>query len=100
MEQAVLNPMLKNAVKDYLSKFNLNLCLTCGTCTNGCPVTGGEGAEGLDARKVLRMLAYGMVDEVVQSTKEYKRYIRRLRICGNGSATFSPPSGWHGLFHS
>ncbi|HOV85002.1 MAG TPA: (Fe-S)-binding protein [Syntrophobacteraceae bacterium] len=67
MEQAVLNPMLKNDVKDYLSKFNLSLCLTCGTCINGCPVTGGEGAEGLDARKVLRMLAYGMVDEVVQS---------------------------------
>jgi Fe-S oxidoreductase len=67
MEQAALKPMLKHSVKDYLSKFNLNLCLTCGTCTNGCPVTGGEGAEGLDARKVLRMLAFGMVDEVVES---------------------------------
>jgi len=67
MEQTVLNPALKNSVKEYLSKFNLNLCLTCGTCTNGCPVTGGEGAEGLDTRKVLRMLAYGMVDEVVRS---------------------------------
>ena len=67
MEQALLKPMLKNAIKDYLSKFNLSLCLTCGTCTNGCPITGGEGAEGLDTRKVLRMLAYGMVDEVVES---------------------------------
>jgi len=67
MEQAVLNSYLKNPVKEYLSKFNLGLCLTCGTCTNGCPVTGCEGAEGLDARKALRMLAYGMVDEVVNS---------------------------------
>ncbi len=67
MEQPLLNPILKNPVKEYLSKFNLSLCLTCGTCTNGCPVTGGEGAEGLDTRKVLRMLAYGMVDEVVES---------------------------------
>jgi Fe-S oxidoreductase len=67
MEQAALNPRLKNPVKEYLSKFDLNLCLTCGTCTNGCPVTGGDGAEGLDARKALRMLALGMVDELVQS---------------------------------
>ncbi|HBZ54155.1 MAG TPA: (Fe-S)-binding protein, partial [Syntrophobacteraceae bacterium] len=67
MEQAALSPQLKHSVKDYLSKFDLNLCLTCGTCTNGCPVTGGEGAEGLDTRKVLRMLALGMADEVVES---------------------------------
>jgi heterodisulfide reductase subunit C len=67
MEQTALIPGLKNPVKEYLSKFDLNLCLTCGTCTNGCPVTGGEGAEGLDTRKALRMLALGMVDEVVQS---------------------------------
>jgi Fe-S oxidoreductase len=67
MEQAALNPRLKNPVKEYLNKFDLNLCLTCGTCTNGCPVTGGDGAEGLDARKALRMLALGMVDELVQS---------------------------------
>lgn len=64
-ETAVVSPYLRNSVKDYLSKFDLNLCLTCGTCTNGCPATGTPTLEGLDTRKVLRMLAYGMVDEVV-----------------------------------
>lgn len=67
MEQVVLDTNLKEPVKQYLQKFDLNLCLTCGTCTNGCPATGTPGMEGWDTRKVLRMLAYGMVDEVVQS---------------------------------
>jgi Fe-S oxidoreductase len=67
MEEALLNPKLKDPVKDYLSKFNLNLCLTCGTCTNGCPITGTPGMEGWDTRKALRMLAFGMTDEVMNS---------------------------------
>ncbi|MCE5333292.1 MAG: 4Fe-4S dicluster domain-containing protein [Desulfobacteraceae bacterium] len=56
-----------HTVKEYLSKFNLSLCLTCGTCTAGCPVSGTPGMEGWDTRKTLRMLAYGMVDELVES---------------------------------
>ena len=36
---------------------NLNLCLTCGACSSGCPAT---GLEGLDPRKFLRMAALGM----------------------------------------
>lgn len=31
---------------------NLNLCLTCGACSSGCPAT---GLDGLDPRKFLRM---------------------------------------------
>lgn len=65
--EAIQRKQLPESIKEYLSKFDLNLCLTCGTCTNGCPITGGPGAEGLDARKVLRMLAFGMIDEVVNS---------------------------------
>jgi len=30
---------------------NLNLCLTCGACSSGCPAT---GLDGLDPRKFLR----------------------------------------------
>jgi len=67
MEEFVLEPRMKDPVREYLNKFNLNLCLTCGTCTNGCPITGTPGMEGGDTRKVLRMLAFGLIDEVVES---------------------------------
>ncbi len=67
MQQALLNPTLPDPIRQYLNKFNLSLCLTCGTCTNGCPATGTPMLEGLDTRKVLRMLAFGMVDEVMES---------------------------------
>ena len=43
---------------------NLNLCLTCGACSSGCPAT---GLEGMDPRKFLRMAALGM-DDVITST--------------------------------
>ena len=42
----------------------LNLCLTCGACSSGCPAT---GLEGMDPRKFLRMAALGM-DEEIKST--------------------------------
>jgi ferredoxin len=52
-------------VKDLLPEGgNLNLCLTCGACSSGCPAT---GLEGMDPRKFLRMAALGM-DEEVMST--------------------------------
>jgi ferredoxin len=40
---------------------NLNLCLTCGACSSGCPAT---GLEGLDPRKFLRMAALGLDEEI------------------------------------
>jgi len=40
---------------------NLNLCLTCGMCSSGCPAT---GLEGMDPRKFLRMAALGMDEEI------------------------------------
>ncbi len=43
---------------------NLNLCLTCGACSSGCPAT---GLGGMDPRKFLRMAALGL-DEEVTST--------------------------------
>ena len=44
---------------------NLDLCLTCGACTSGCPAT---GLEGMDPRKFLRMAALGMDEEILSST--------------------------------
>lgn len=43
---------------------NLNLCLTCGACSSGCPAT---GLEDMDPRKFLRMAALGMDDEILAS---------------------------------
>ncbi len=42
---------------------NLNLCLTCGACSSGCPAS---GIENMDPRKFLRMAALG-IDEVAKS---------------------------------
>jgi ferredoxin len=43
---------------------NLNLCLTCGACSSGCPAT---GLDGMDPRKFLRMAALGMDEEIKSS---------------------------------
>ena len=43
---------------------NLNLCLTCGACSSGCPAT---GLIGMDPRKFLRMAALGMDQEIAAS---------------------------------
>ena len=67
MQTTAMPKPLPDPIRDYLSKFDLNLCMICGTCTNGCHLTGAPGLEGLDVRKVLRMLHLGLVDEVVAS---------------------------------
>jgi heterodisulfide reductase subunit C len=43
---------------------NLNLCLTCGACSSGCPAT---GLEDMDPRKFLRMASFGMDEELLNS---------------------------------
>lgn len=58
-------PSFKDQVADLLPEGgNLNLCLTCGACSAGCPAT---GLEGMDPRKFLRMASLGM-DEELTST--------------------------------
>jgi len=57
--------MFIDKVKEILPEGgNLNLCLTCGACSSGCPAT---GLEGMDPRKFLRMAALGMDDEILGS---------------------------------
>ena len=43
---------------------NLNLCLTCGVCSAGCPAT---GIEDMDPRKFLRLASLGLDDEILNS---------------------------------
>ncbi len=40
---------------------NPNLCLTCGSCSSGCPAT---GMENMDPRKFVRMVMLGMEEEL------------------------------------
>lgn len=77
---------LPDAIKERLAKFDLNACFTCGTCSSGCPVTGTPGMEGWDTRKALRMIAYGMIDEVVDSDWPW--------VCtGCGRCAYACPQG-------
>ena len=41
-----------------------DVCLTCGTCAGGCPVT---GVDGMDPRKAVRMAALGLDEELINS---------------------------------
>lgn len=43
---------------------NLSMCLTCGACASGCPAS---GLEEMDPRKLLRMAALGMDEELKAS---------------------------------
>ncbi len=57
--------MLIDEVKEFIPEGgNLNLCLTCGACSSGCPAT---GLENMDPRKFLRMAALGLDEEILTS---------------------------------
>ena len=59
------NSTFMDKVKDILPEGgNLNLCLTCGACSSGCPAT---GLVGMDPRKFLRMAALGLDQEIAKS---------------------------------
>ena len=41
-----------------------DMCMTCGTCSAGCQLT---GIEGFDPRKIVRMVLLGMDKELIES---------------------------------
>ena len=55
---------LSKREKRRLAGEYLDLCLTCGTCAGGCPVT---GVDGMDMRKALRMVLLGLEQELIDS---------------------------------
>ena len=55
----------KNQVLEKVPAANLDMCLTCGTCTGGCPAS---ELMGMDPRKLIRMVLLGL-DEEVQKTE-------------------------------
>ena len=60
-KKSTIMDTVKNLIPDG---GNLNLCLTCGACSSGCPAT---GLEEMDPRKFLRMAALGLDDEILES---------------------------------
>jgi len=52
---------------DFLEQYDFSSCLVCGACSNGCPNTGAPKSAGWDTRKIMRMLANNLVDDVVKS---------------------------------
>jgi heterodisulfide reductase subunit C len=56
--------LLSKREKRKLAGQFTDLCLTCGTCAGGCPVT---GVDGLDVRKCVRLALLGMDQEVIDS---------------------------------
>ncbi len=54
----------KEEVLDKVPDGNFDLCLTCGTCTGGCPAS--EQFD-MDPRKLIRMLNLGMDEQVKKS---------------------------------
>ena len=60
-----LDSIRKNAfldkVKELVPAGALDMCLTCGMCSSGCPAS---GLEDMDPRKFLRMAVLGLDDEL------------------------------------
>jgi heterodisulfide reductase subunit C len=56
--------LLTKREKHKLATQYADLCLTCGTCAGGCPVT---GVDGLDVRKAVRMVLLGLDQELIDS---------------------------------
>jgi len=51
-----------------------DVCLTCGSCASACPLS---GVDGLDPRKVIRMVTLGMEEELIASQWPWK-----CTLCG------------------
>ena len=60
-KKSMLIDEVKNLIPDG---GNLNLCLTCGACSSGCPAS---GLDDMDPRKFLRMAALGLDEEILKS---------------------------------
>ncbi|KMY65784.1 oxidoreductase [Desulfocarbo indianensis] len=61
MAQTITPKKLPQDALAELEGVNLNLCLTCGTCSGGCPAT---GLMDMDPRKFIRKVALGLYDEL------------------------------------
>ena len=70
MEPLILSKREKRRIASQYA----DLCLTCGTCSGGCPVT---GVDGMDIRKAVRMALLGLDQELIDS-----RFPWICTVCG------------------
>lgn len=63
LETIVPNPKLRKEI-EKASEQKISACFQCGKCTNGCPIM---FAMDIAPHKLLRLLQYGKVDEVIRS---------------------------------
>ncbi len=60
-----LDPRFKYQVAAEPGGENIKACFSCGLCTAGCPVA--EIDESYNPRKIIRMVLYGMKQQVLSS---------------------------------
>ena len=60
----IQNKSIKDAAPLRPSLQQTDVCLACGTCSAGCPIT---GEEGFDPRKIVRMVLSGRDQELIES---------------------------------
>ena len=60
----IQNKSIKEAAPLRPSLQPTDVCLACGTCSAGCPIT---GEEGFDPRKIVRMVLSGRDQELIES---------------------------------
>jgi Fe-S oxidoreductase len=63
-----LRTELKGIIEKALPEHRMDYCLTCGMCVSGCPAA---GLEGLDPKKLIRMILFGQDEEILNTNWIY-----------------------------
>jgi heterodisulfide reductase subunit C len=58
------NPSIKTTAPKRPAGMSPDLCMACGTCSAGCPLT---GTNGFDPRKIVRLVLLGRDKELIDS---------------------------------
>lgn len=65
-----VDPNFKYEVSEVIGGQNIKLCFNCGICTVSCPIRRVD--DTYNPRRIIRMVLYGMKDEVLSSETIWK----------------------------